>query len=156
RLYRTGDLARWRQDGTIEFAGRSDDQIKIRGFRVEPGEVAAVLRAHPGVRESVVLVAGEGAQRHLIGYVTPADGVESETLRPSVLRNFVAQRLRDYLVPTGFRTIGGFPLNANGKIDRAALPAPESVQGGPATPPRTGTEQRLAGIWRLLLPEDGT
>ena len=78
RLYRTGDLARWRADGTLEFVGRLDDQIKIRGFRVEPGEVAAVLRAHPGVRESVVLVAGEGAQRHLIGYVTPADGVDPE------------------------------------------------------------------------------
>ena len=78
RLYRTGDLARWRADGILEFAGRVDDQIKIRGFRVEPGEVAAVLRSHPGVREAVVLVAGEGAQRYLIGYVTPADGVDPE------------------------------------------------------------------------------
>ena len=78
RLYRTGDLARWRADGTLDFVGRVDDQIKIRGFRVEPGEVAAVLRAHPGVRESVVLVAGEGEQRHLIGYVTPADGVDPD------------------------------------------------------------------------------
>ena len=76
RLYRTGDLARWRADGTIEFFGRADDQIKIRGFRVEPGEVAAVLRGYPGVREAVVIVAGEGAQRHLIGYVTAADGVD--------------------------------------------------------------------------------
>ena len=91
RLYRTGDLARWRDDGTLEFAGRADDQVKIRGFRVEPGEVEAVLRAHPGVRDVVVVVAGDGAQRHLIGYVTPADGVDPRTLRPALLRDFVAQ-----------------------------------------------------------------
>jgi len=156
RLYRTGDLARWRADGTLEFVGRLDDQIKIRGFRVEPGEVAAVLRAHPGVRESVVLVAGEGAQRHLIGYVTPADGVDRSTLRPSVLRDFLAYRLPDYLVPTGFKAVDRLPLNANGKVDRAALPAPERETSGPATPPRGATEERLADIWRLLLPTDGS
>ena len=156
RLYRTGDLARWRADGTLEFVGRADDQIKIRGFRVEPGEVAAVLRTHPAVRDSVVLAAGEGAQRHLIGYVTPADGVDPVTLRPSLLRDFAAQRLPDYLVPTGFRAVGRFPLNANGKVDRAALPAPEQEARGPATPPRGATEERLADVWRLLLPADGT
>ena len=156
RLYRTGDLARWRADGTLEFVGRLDDQIKIRGFRVEPGEVEAVLRAHPGVREAVVLVAGEGEQRHLIGYVTPADGVDPGTLRPSMLRDFVAQRLPDYLVPTGFKAVDRFPLNANGKVDRAALPAPEQETRGPAAPPRGATEERLADIWRLLLPQDGT
>ena len=155
RLYRTGDLARWRADGTLEFAGRVDDQIKIRGFRVEPGEVAAVLRAHPGVRESVVLVAGEGLQRYLIGYVTPADCVDPGTLRPSMLHDFVAQRLPDYLVPTGFKAVDRLPLNANGKVDRAALPAPERETSGPATPPRSATEERLAEIWRLLLPADG-
>ncbi|MBV9450698.1 MAG: AMP-binding protein, partial [Streptosporangiaceae bacterium] len=152
RLYRTGDLARWRADGTLEFAGRADDQIKIRGFRVEPGEVEAVLRTHPGVREAVVLVAGEGAQRHLIGYVTPADGVDAGTLRPSVLRDFVTQRLPDYLVPTGFKALGRLPLNANGKVDRAALPAPEREIRGPASSPRGPTEERLADMWRILLP----
>lgn len=156
RLYRTGDLARWRADGTLEFVGRLDDQVKIRGFRVEPGEVAAVLRAYPGVRESVVLAAGEGAQRHLIGYVTPADGVDPATLRPSVLRDFVAQRLPEYLVPTGFKTLDRLPLNANGKVDRAALPAPEQETREPATRPRGATEERLADIWRLLLPGDST
>ncbi|HEX9033656.1 MAG TPA: amino acid adenylation domain-containing protein, partial [Streptosporangiaceae bacterium] len=156
RLYRTGDLARWRADGTLEFVGRVDDQVKIRGFRVEPGEVAAVLRAHPGVRESVVVVAGEGAQRHLIGYVTPADGVEPGTLRPSLLRDFVASRLPDYLVPAGFLAVDRLPLNANGKVDRAALPPPERETSGPASPPRGATEERLADIWRLLLPTDGT
>jgi amino acid adenylation domain-containing protein len=156
RLYRTGDLARWRADGTLEFVGRLDNQIKIRGFRVEPGEVEAVLRAYPGVRESVVLVAGDGAQRHLIGYVTPTDGVDPGTLRPSLLRDFVASRLPDYLVPSGFKAVGRLPLNANGKVDRAALPPPERETRGPATPPRGVTEERLAAIWRLLLPTDGT
>jgi acyl carrier protein len=155
RLYRTGDLARWRADGTLEFAGRADDQVKIRGFRVEPSEVAAALRTHPGVREAVVLVAGEGTQRHLIGYVTPADGADRDSLRPSMLREFLASRLPEYLVPTGLRVIGRLPLNANGKIDRAALPAPEWETPGPAIPPRGATEQRLAGIWRLLLPAGG-
>ena len=156
RLYRTGDLARWRADGTLEFVGRADDQVKIRGFRVEPGEVAAVLRAHPGVRDAVVLVAGEDAQRHLIGYVTPADGVDPATLRPSLLRDFLASRLPVYLIPIGFKAVGRFPLNASGKVDRAALPAPEWETLGPATPPRSATEERLAEIWRLLLPADSS
>ncbi len=154
RLYRTGDLARWRADGTLEFVGRLDDQIKIRGFRVEPGEVEAVLRAHPGVQEAVVVVAGEGAQRHLIGYVTAADGADRSTLRPSLLRDFVGYRLPDYLVPAGFKALDRFPLNANGKIDRAALPAPERDTSKRFTPPRGVTEERLADIWRLLLPAD--
>jgi amino acid adenylation domain-containing protein len=155
RLYRSGDLVRWRADGTLDFVGRVDNQIKIRGFRVEPGEVAAVLRTHPGVRESVVLVAGEGEQRHLIGYVTPADGADPATLGASALHDFVAQRLPDYLVPTGFKAVDRLPLTVNGKIDRAALPAPELQARGPAAPPRGATEERLADIWRLLLPGDG-
>jgi amino acid adenylation domain-containing protein len=155
RLYRTGDLARWRADSTLEFLGRLDDQVKIRGFRVEPGEVAAVLRAHPAVREAVVVAAGEGAQRHLIGYVTPADGVDRRTLRPSLLRDFLASRLPEYLIPTGFTAVDQLPLNANGKVDRAALPAPEPETREPATPPRGDTEERLADIWRRLLPADG-
>ena len=155
RLYRTGDLARRRADGTLDFAGRLDDQIKIRGFRVEPGEVAAVLRTHPGVREAVVLVAGEGATRHLIGYVTPAGGMDTVMLRPSVLRDFAAQRLPDYLVPAGFKALDRFPLTANGKVDRAALPPPERATRGQAAPPRGATEERLADIWRLQLPQDG-
>jgi amino acid adenylation domain-containing protein len=155
RLYRTGDLARWRADGTLEFLGRADDQIKIHGFRVEPGEAAAALRTYPGVRESLVLAAGEGAQRHLAGYVTPADGVDPGSLRPSLLRDFLASRLPEYLIPAGFKAIDRLPLNADGKVDRAALPAPERETLGPATPPATATEERLADVWRLLLPADG-
>ena len=154
RLYRTGDLARWQADGTIEFVGRADDQIKIRGFRVEPGEVAAVLRGYPGVAEAVVVVAGEEAQRHLVGYVTAADGIDPAALRPAMLREFLTHRLPEYLVPTGFKVVERFPLNANGKIDRAALPEPDQETDGPVTPPRGATEERLAEIWGLLLPPD--
>ena len=155
RLYRTGDLVRWLADGTLEFVGRVDDQVKIRGFRVEPGEVAAVLRSHPDVAESIVVVAGEGAQRHLIGYVTPQDGVDPATLQPSSLREFLASRLPEYLIPNGFKALDRFPLNANGKVDRAALPAPEWDKDRSAAPPQTATEERLADIWRLLLPAGG-
>ncbi|HEY1618862.1 MAG TPA: amino acid adenylation domain-containing protein, partial [Streptosporangiaceae bacterium] len=155
RLYRTGDLARWRAGGTLEFAGRRDNQIKIRGFRVEPGEVEEVLRAHPGVRDCLVVVAGEDAQRHLIGYVTLADGVDPGTLGPAELRDFASRRLPDYLVPAGFRAMDRFPLNANGKVDRAALPAPQREAREAVTPPRGGTEERLAEIWLPLLPPDG-
>jgi amino acid adenylation domain-containing protein len=154
RLYRTGDLARWRGDGIIEFAGRADDQVKIRGFRVEPGEVAAVLRSHPAVRDAVVIVTSGGGPRRLIGYVTPADGQDPGTLRPAQLRDFLAHRLPDYLIPAGFKTIGRLPLGASGKVDRHALPAPDHDTRGPATPPRGATEERLAEIWSLLLPED--
>ena len=108
-----------------------------------------MLRAHPGVRDAVVLVAGEGVQRHLIGYVTPADGVAIESLRPSALRDFVAGQLPDYLVPAGFKALDRLPLNANGKIDRAALPVPERETRRSASPPRGATEERLAEIWRV-------
>ncbi len=156
RLYRTGDLARWRGDGIIEFVGRVDDQVKMRGFRIEPGEVAAVLRSHPAVRDAVVIVTGDGAQRHLVGYVTPADGQDPGTLRPGQLREFLAQRLPDYLIPAGFKTLSRFPLNASGKVDRTALPAPDHDTSGPSTPPQGATEERLAEIWSRLLPEDST
>jgi|GEM_PF-532178 len=154
RLYRTGDLVRWRADGTLQFVGRVDDQVKIRGYRVEPGEVSAVLRAHPAVREAVVVVAGTGAQRHLVGYVTPAQGVDPGALSPVALRDFLADRLPEYLVPTGFTVLPRLPLNANGKVDRAALPAPERYADGPVTPPRGATEQRVVEVWRRLLPAD--
>jgi amino acid adenylation domain-containing protein len=156
RLYRTGDLARWRGDGVIEFAGRADDQVKIRGFRVEPGEVAAVLRSHPAVRDAVVIVAGEGGQRHLIGYVTPADGQDPGTLPPARLRDFLARRLPDYLIPAAFKAVARLPVNASGKVDRGALPAPDHVGRGTATPPRGATEERLAELWSVLLPEHST
>jgi amino acid adenylation domain-containing protein len=155
RLYRTGDLARWRADGVLEFLGRADDQVKIRGFRVEPGEVESALRACPGVREAVVLVRGDGAQRRLVGYLTVEGGVDPSMVRPAQLREFLADRLPDYLVPADFAVLEAFPLNANGKLDRAALPTLEREVTEPASPPRGATEHRLVEIWQQLLDIEG-
>ncbi len=106
------------------------------------------------MRDAVVVVAGEGAQRHLLGYVTPAADADRGSLRPSALREFAAARLPDYLVPTGFGVLDQLPLNANGKVDKGALPAPEIEVREAAAPPRGATEERLAQVWRLLLPQD--
>ncbi|MEU6073739.1 amino acid adenylation domain-containing protein [Micromonospora sp. NPDC047074] len=150
RLYRTGDVVRWRADGVLEFLGRRDDQVKIRGFRVEPGEVEAVLRAHPAVAAAAVGVRGDGAERHLVGYVTPA-GPAAPT--PDNLRDHVAARLPAHLVPAGFVVLDRLPLTAYGKVDRAALPAPEPAEGDPdVVGAATPTEHRLAELWSRLLP----
>ncbi|RLK09910.1 amino acid adenylation domain-containing protein [Micromonospora sp. M71_S20] len=150
RLYRTGDVVRWRADGVLEFLGRRDDQVKIRGFRVEPGEVEAVLRTHPQVAAAAVGVRGDGPERHLVGYVTPAGAAVPSA---AGLREHVAARLPAHLVPAAFAVLDRLPLTAYGKVDRAALPAPGLASpdpdvAGPATP----TEHRLAGLWSRLLP----
>jgi amino acid adenylation domain-containing protein len=153
RLYRTGDLVRWRADGVLEVLGRLDGQVKIRGFRVEPGEVETVLETHPEVGQAVVVVRGDGADRHLAGYVTPAEGAAPTVRR---LRDFLTGRLPAYLVPTYLTVLDELPLTANGKVDRAALPAPTALAAQPAgavvTGPATPTEHRLAELWSRLLP----
>ncbi|MBO4206950.1 non-ribosomal peptide synthetase [Micromonospora echinofusca] len=152
RLYRTGDLVRWRADGVLEFLGRLDDQVKIRGFRVEPGEVEAALRAHPEVATAVVCVRGDGPDRHLLGYVVPVAGARPT---PDGLREFAADRLPPYLVPAGFTVLDRLPLTGNGKVDRAALPAPAAPDRAPdVAGPATPTEYRLAELWCRLLPGD--
>ncbi|RZU53335.1 amino acid adenylation domain-containing protein [Krasilnikovia cinnamomea] len=152
RLYRTGDLARWRADGVVEFLGRIDNQVKIRGFRIEPGEVEAVLAGYPGVAEAVVVARGGDEQRHLVGYVTAAD----PSLDATELRRHLTARLPAYLVPAAFVILDRLPLGRNGKVDRAALPAPAppppTVEAGPATP----TERRLAELWASVLPGERT
>ncbi|MEV4665716.1 amino acid adenylation domain-containing protein [Micromonospora echinofusca] len=150
RLYRTGDVVRWRADGVLEFLGRRDEQVKIRGFRVEPGEVEEVLRAHPRVAAAAVGVRGDGPERHLVGYVTPA-GPTAPT--PAGLREHVAARLPAHLVPAAYVVLDRLPTTAYGKVDRAALPAPgpageDPDVAGPASP----TEHRLAELWSRLLP----
>ena len=165
RLYRTGDLARWRADGVLEFLGRRDDQVKIRGFRVEPGEVEAVLAGHPGVGAAAVRIHGGEADRHLVAYVTPADGAVPTA---AMLREYTAARLPAYLVPAAYTVLDRLPLTANGKVDRAALPAPsgdaaggdaaggDAAAAGPAAAgPATPTERRLAEVWSGVLPGDG-
>src|SRR5215203_1298193 len=151
RLYRTGDLARRRPDGALEFLGRVDDQVKVRGFRVEPGEVAAALRAHPGVREAAVVArAGRGGDLHLVAYFA---AVGAGTAPPEEeLRDFLRGRLPEYMLPAGFVLLDELPLNAHGKVDPKALPAPAAPEApAGSAPPRNPVEELLAGIWSDVL-----
>ncbi|HZW29207.1 MAG TPA: amino acid adenylation domain-containing protein, partial [Isosphaeraceae bacterium] len=153
RMYATGDRARWRGDGTIELLGRRDGQVKIRGFRVEPAEVEAALARHPGVRAGVVVGRADarGATR-LAAYVVP-ETVPGPT--PADLRRWLNDRLPEPMVPTAFVRLEEIPLLPNGKLDRAALPAPEpetdELPGTEYLPPRTPSEEILAGITADLL-----
>ncbi|HEU4594169.1 MAG TPA: amino acid adenylation domain-containing protein, partial [Pyrinomonadaceae bacterium] len=152
RLYRTGDLVRCLRDGSLEFIGRIDQQVKMRGFRIEPGEVEAVLSLHPQVLECVV-VAREDApgERRLVAYVVAAPGA---VLTPAELRGFGKAKLPEYMIPSAFVLLDELPLNANGKVDRRALPPPE--QDGAFDPdgyaaPRTPVEEMLADLWAEVL-----
>jgi amino acid adenylation domain-containing protein len=147
RMYRSGDRVRWRSDGRLDFLGRVDDQVKVRGFRIEPGEVQAALIAHPGITAAVVVADGEAADRRLVAYVVP-------TMPPAAeLRDFLATRLPDFMIPTAYVELAALPLTANGKLDRKALPAAEITTRDYA-PPTTPTEELLAGIWTEVLPVD--
>ncbi|HKH43411.1 MAG TPA: amino acid adenylation domain-containing protein, partial [Thermoanaerobaculia bacterium] len=151
RLYRTGDLARRLADGRVEFLGRTDDQVKIRGFRVEPGEVEAVLRGLPGVREAVVLARPDaGGQRRLVAWVV------GEALDPLELRRGLLARLPEYMVPPAIVVLESLPLTPNGKIDRKALPEPEAqaAESAELLAPRTPAEEVLAAIWGEVLGID--
>jgi amino acid adenylation domain-containing protein len=143
RMYRTGDLARRRPEGALEFLGRLDDQMKIRGVRVEPGEIEAVLAEHPGVREAAVLAVGEG----LVAFVAPA--------LPEGLLGFLRERLPDAMIPAAWVALPALPLNASGKVDRAALArhaqGAQALEQAGADAPRTPDEELLAGIWAGLL-----
>jgi amino acid adenylation domain-containing protein len=152
RCYRSGDRVVVRTDGTVEFLGRVDDQVKVRGYRVEPGEVATALRALPGVAEAVVLPVGEGAARTLAAWLVPANGVALEV---AAVRSALRERLPDYMVPAAFCLLDRLPLNGNGKLDRAALPAPQQRPEGERVPPATATERRVADAWATVLKVDG-
>jgi amino acid adenylation domain-containing protein len=153
RLYRTGDLARWRTDGELEFLGRADRQIKVRGFRVEPGEIEARLRAHPEVAEAFVTVHDAGG-RQLVGYLvsTSTDGPPD----PAALRTWLRGQLPDYMVPTRFVAVPEVPLTANGKVDRARLPEPaaEPAPDSPFVAPRDEVERAIATLFGRILNRD--
>ena len=148
RLYRTGDRARWLPDGTIEFIGRVDHQVKIRGVRIEPGEIVAALEAHPRVQEAAVLVSGlDGELTRLVAYVATGD---TTTLPAAELRAHLQHRLPDVMIPSAFVTLASLPRNANGKLDRHRLPAVDLV-ADVSEGPRTATEDLLAVIWADVL-----
>jgi amino acid adenylation domain-containing protein len=151
RMYRTGDLARWLPGGALEFLGRNDSQIKLRGFRIEPGEIEAALMRCDGVHEAVVAVREDvSGDRRLVAYLLAHDGAG---LAPAALRRQLAGKLPDYMLPAAFVTLDSFPLTPNGKLDRAALPAPDgsAVAERAYSAPQGEVEEALAGVWQELL-----
>jgi amino acid adenylation domain-containing protein len=148
RLYRTGDRVRRREDGALEFLARADQQVKVRGFRIEPGEVEAALRDHPDVRDCTVAVREDGGEKRLVAYVVARNGSPPSA---AALRDALGRRLPDYMVPTAFVALDAIPLTPNGKVDRAALPAPDAPDAEETSAPRTAAQELLAGIWGAVL-----
>ncbi|WP_048910266.1 non-ribosomal peptide synthetase [Streptomyces sp. NRRL WC-3744] len=150
RLYRTGDLVRQRPDGAFEFIGRADGQVKLRGYRIELGEIEARLAAHPSVRAAAVRLVDD----RLVGYVVPAAGAEPPG--PRELRAFLERSLPDHMVPPVFVPLAALPVTANGKLDRAALPAPAPATAATvaARAARTPLQRTVAGLWAELLGRD--
>jgi tyrocidine synthetase-3 len=156
RLYRTGDLARWQSDGNLEFLGRVDNQIKLRGFRIEPGEIESELLQIDYIKEAVVIDNEKGIEgKYLCAYVVLDDGGSeggrSDEVGVSELRNILAGKLPRYMIPSYFVPIDEIPLTPNGKVDRKALPDPEIKAGKEYAAPRSRVERVLAGIWAEVL-----
>jgi len=155
RLYRTGDLARHRQDGSVDYLGRSDHQIKVRGVRMELGEIEEALRAHPAVAQTAAAVRDDApGGRQLIAYLVPVAGAQAGVPSASELRRFLAERLPEAMIPSAFVPLAALPLNRNGKVDRKALPAPDAGRlslDSAYAPPRTPDEKTLAAIWQDVL-----
>jgi amino acid adenylation domain-containing protein/non-ribosomal peptide synthase protein (TIGR01720 family) len=154
RLYRTGDLARFLTDGRIEFLGRLDEQVKVRGFRIEPGEIERALVQHERVREAAVVVRTEDDEKRLIAYLVAADAAEAPTTQD--LRQHLKESLPAYMLPSAFVFLDSLPLTRSGKVDHHALPAPQQSSAEPTenfVAPQTALEQALAGIWADALKQ---
>ncbi|MGD2085220.1 MAG: amino acid adenylation domain-containing protein [Candidatus Aminicenantes bacterium] len=150
RLYQTGDLARWLPDGNIQFLGRIDFQVKVRGFRVELGEIEKLLLKHPGIKEAVVVLQEEkSADKYLCAYF-----VADKEYGISELREYMSMELPNYMIPSYFMRLEQFPLTVNGKIDRCALPAPELKSGQSYAAPGNNIEKKLIGLWAEILARD--
>ncbi|MCP5055055.1 MAG: amino acid adenylation domain-containing protein, partial [bacterium] len=152
-LYRSGDLARWLPDGNIEFIGRIDWQVKVRGFRIELGEIENRLTDHENVREAIVIAReiSEG-DKYLCAYVVPVSAPGS--FQEAELRDYLSEKLPDYMIPSYFIFLDGLPLTPNGKVDRKALPEPSAANDSDFVPPANETETKLADIWAELLNMD--
>ena len=154
RFYRSGDIARYRFDGAIEFLGRSDHQVKVRGVRVELEEVESVLKRHPGIREAVVAASFWQGENRLLAYVTPADTCTG-TPDAAALRAYMKERLPDAMVPGAYVSLQTLPRNSSGKVDRKDLPPPDAVievpLQGSLVPPSNGLEREIAKIWQEVL-----
>jgi amino acid adenylation domain-containing protein len=152
RLYRTGDLARYRTDGEIEFLGRTDHQVKLRGFRIEPGEIEAALERHPAVARAVAMVREHTpGDKRLVAYLVPATGHE---LSMPEIRELLRQSLPEYMVPSSLLVLEDLPLDPNGKVDHRALPSPERLElrrQRVLTPARTDTERKLVAVFCDIL-----
>ncbi|MFD0533587.1 phosphopantetheine-binding protein [Actinomadura luteofluorescens] len=156
RLYRTGDRVRRLPDGELEFLGRADFQVKVRGLRIELGEIEAALAEHPAVRDAVVTTRRDGAgTTRLVAHLVPAG--DGPAVPVAGLREFLAARLPEYMVPSAFKWLASLPLTASGKVDRAALPEAGVTReqvGGRFVPPRDRAEKVLAEAWTRVLAVD--
>jgi amino acid adenylation domain-containing protein/non-ribosomal peptide synthase protein (TIGR01720 family) len=142
RMYRTGDLVRWTPDGRLDYLGRTDQQIKIHGHRIEPGEIETALREHPAIETAVIDVHKQRLVAYLVGTTVPS---------PAELRQFLSQRLPDYMVPSAYVVLDALPTTSSGKLDRRALPAPDFGPVAGYVPPSTPVETALADIWADVL-----
>jgi acyl-coenzyme A synthetase/AMP-(fatty) acid ligase/aryl carrier-like protein len=146
RTYRSGDLARRAADGTLEYLGRADAQVKVRGFRVEPGEIEACMLGYPGMRQVVIVPRQGDPDGRLVAYFVADDEIDVPAIR-----SFLGRRLPEFMVPAFFRRVSSIPLTINGKVDRGALPQLETVDGAGDPPALDGVAAKLAAIWGQVL-----